>query len=190
MAKAEFAKAIIGELSSAIGTDGGSFNSGTATNAGVAIAKGITNYLLANTQIGVAYNGIIPGTPPVPDICTDNVTITGQCAPLSASSDFNAWVGQIEANIMAGFMVGPGLALVTPMSPTPVFIIPGLTGILNQGILTPIHQGNMDDPQQAIWEAICEKIITWLETMAALPTYPASHITSTGVATKTTVKIQ
>lgn len=108
MSKSAFAKTIINKMKSAIGTDGQSFNSGSASAAMAAVAQGITEYLTQNTKVMVKYTGIIPGTPPTPDPTqADTFKIVGVCAPPSQSNSFDAWLMQIQMNIISGFMLAP-----------------------------------------------------------------------------------
>ena len=67
MSKSAFAQTIISKLKSSIGTSGKDYSAGSVTAAMSAVAAGITEYLVANTTVVVAYVGIIPGVPPAPD---------------------------------------------------------------------------------------------------------------------------
>lgn len=183
MSKEQFASIIIAKLSGSISQDGTGYNSGTASQANIAIADGITEYITSKVKISVAYSGITP--PSTPDICSDLLSVTGKCGPPSGNT-FASWVKSIETQIMSGFYVGPNL--VTPISPTLAFTIPGL--IISQGDLKAAHEGNMNSPQQPVWEVICDGIIKWLENIATIKTFPAKHISSTGVATWTKTIVQ
>lgn len=183
MSKSAFAQTIISKMKSAIGTDGQSFSSGTASAAMAAVAQGVTEYLIQNTKVDIMYNGIIPGTPPTPDpIKRDTFKIIGTCAPPSQSNSFDAWLLQLQTNIIAGFQLAPtGNAGV--MFPTKPFLAPGVT--ITQANLKSAHDVSDKDPQQKIWEIICDGIMQWINSTAmnavpgagARPTGP-----STGVA--------
>lgn len=154
-----FAKTIIRHLKDDIGTDGMEYDNGVETTAMKAVADGITEYLLANTMVTISYIGTIPGTPPTPDpVTVDTFKITGQCAPTGTCSDFNAWLKQIEANIISGFMLAPtgNIGVAFPAKP---WLAPGITTV--RDTLKDIHTSNEDDPQIKVWTEICKDIIAW-----------------------------
>ena len=167
MSKSAFASAIINKMKGAISTDGLSYNSGTASAAMSAVAQAITEYLIANTTVTVAYVGIIPGTPPSPDPVTiDTFKIVGTCAPPGPSNSFDAWLLQLQNNIIAGFQLAPmgNAGVVFPMKP---FLAPGVT--TNQMSLKSAHNVGDTDPQQKIWEIVCDGIIQWINGTAMNP---------------------
>lgn len=180
MPKQSFASLIISQLKGAIGTDGSAYNSGTPSAANSAIAQAVTQYLITNTKITIAYTGTMPTGSP--DICTDNVLVTGSVAPPSGT-DFQSWLKSLESNIVAGIMISSGPGLVTPTGTFPAFI----PGISNPDLYGAIGDYN-NSAQQIAWEAICDSILTWLNSIVTSP-YAATHVTSTGMAspTKTTV---
>lgn len=182
MSKQAFASAIISKMKGAIGTDGQSFSGGTASAAMAAVAQAITEYLIANTQVMVAYVGIIPGTPPTPDpIVSDTFKIVGTCAPPSPANSFDAWMLQLQTNIISGFMLAPtGNAGV--MFPQKPFLSPGVT--VNQAMLKSAHDVQDNNPQQKIWEIICDGIIQWINTSAMNPV-PGAGSRPTGPSTGT-----
>lgn len=164
MSKEAFANTIIQKMNAAIGTSGASYGNSTATSAMNAVAEGITEYLIANTQVTVKYLGIISSTPPSPDpLLIDTFKIVGVCAPPSVSSDFASWLLQIENNIISGFSLAPmgNEGLVFPQKP---FLTQGIT--LTQGALTSAHDVNDSSPQQKIWEIICDSIMQWVNGIA------------------------
>lgn len=182
MSKQAFASAIISKMKSAIGTDGQSFSGGTASAAMAAVAQAITEYLIANTQVMVAYVGIIPGTPPTPDpVVSDTFKIVGTCAPPSPANSFDAWMLQLQTNIISGFMLAPtGNAGV--MFPQKPFLAPGVT--VNQATLKSAHDVQDNNSQQKIWEIICDGIIQWINTSAMNPS-PGAGSRPTGPSTGT-----
>lgn len=159
MSAKAFADTIIGKLSDAIGTEGTSFNEGSASTAMIAVAQGITEYLITNTTVTIAYAGVIT-TPPNPadPVVTDVFTIQGACAPTGPSNSFDDWISKIEANIIAGFQLSPlGAAGVAfPINP---FLNPGIP--ISQEILKNAHNIDDDNPQSKIWEIICQAILDW-----------------------------
>lgn len=191
MSKTTFAQTIIGKLNAAIGRDGSSYTQGSAASAMMAVAQGITEYLIANTTVYVGYAGIIPSVPsPIPDpVVADTFKIIGTCAPTGPSDHFDNWIKQIEANIIAGFQLSPtGTAgLVFPTKP---FLNIGVATM--QGNLKSIHNINDESPQQKVWEVVCGGIMDWINTIAlnsvpgaaSRPTAP-----STGVASITKILI-
>ena len=95
-------------MKASIGTDGLSYSSVSASAAMSAVAQAITEYLIANTKVIVSYVGVIPGAPPTPDpVVTDTFQIVGTCAPPSPSNSFDAWLIQVQTNIVSGFMLAP-----------------------------------------------------------------------------------
>lgn len=190
MSAIDFANTIIGELNSAIGTDGSGYNSSSATSAMAAVASGITKYLIANTKVTIAYAGTLTSVPPAPDpVVTDTFQIVGSCAPPGPASGFDAWILQIQANIIAGFQlapVGQG-GVVFPQVP---FLMPGIT--TSQTTLKANHDVSDTDPQLKIWKVICQGIMDWINSGALNPTPgPASRAAgpSTGMANITSIQI-
>ena len=187
MPASSFADTIIAKLNSAIGRNGENYKSSTPNIANKAIAEGVTEYLLSNTMISIAYSGIIPGTPPIPDPTVSDVEeITGKCAPPSGT-EFDVWVSSLESNIVSGFFIGPGKIGVTSIAPINCFH-PGLS--LTREDIKSVHTGNLDDPQKAVWTKICSQILLWLNS-CNIGGYPAANSStgSTGSASviKTTV---
>ena len=190
MSKSAFASAIINKMKGAISTDGQSFNGGTAASAMAAVAQGITEYLIANTQVVVAYVGVIPGTPPTPDpVVIDTFKIVGVCAPPSPSNSFDAWLLQLQNNIIASFQLAPtgNAGVVFPQKP---FLAPGVT--ITQANLKSAHDVGDSDPQQKIWEIICDGIMQWINTTAMNPapgagSRPTGPSTGTATITKITL---
>ena len=182
MSKSAFAQTIINKLKSAISTDGGSYQTATATSAMAAVAQGITEYLIANTQVQIAYTGIIPGTPPVPDpVVADVFKIVGACAPPSPSDNFGAWIKKIEANIIAGFNLAPmGNACVVFV--TKPFLNVGIKTQI--GDLTSTHDVQDENPQQKVWEVICGDIMDWINSLA-MNTIPGAASRPSGPSTGT-----
>lgn len=183
MSKQAFARTIINKLSGAIGTDGGSFGGDTASVAMNAVAQGITEYLVQNTSVMVKYTGVISGTPPTPDpVQSDTFKIAGSCAPLSPSDSFDAWLIQLQNSIISGFQLAPSgsAGVVFPQKP---FLSPGI--VITQANLQSAHDADDDNPQQKIWEIVCDGIMQWINTSAMNPVpSTATHpvVGSTGVA--------
>lgn len=188
MSKQAFASVIINKMKGAISTDGQSFNDGTAVSAMAAVAQGITEYLIANTQVTVAYVGVIPGTPPTPDpVVIDTFKIVGVCAPSSPSNSFDAWLLQLQNNIIAGFQLAPtgNAGVVFPIKP---FLVPGVT--VSQANLKSAHDVGDSDPQQKIWEIICDGIMQWINGTAMNPaSSAATHPAASSTGTANIVKI-
>lgn len=190
MSKSAFAQTIISKLKAAIGTDGGSYTSGSASSAMVAVANGITEYLVANTTVTITYAGIIPGTPPTPDpTVTDSFHIVGTCAPTGPSNSFDAWIKQIEANIIAGFALAPaGMAgVVFAQKP---FLSPGIA--TTQSLLKANHDVSDESPQQKIWEIVCGGIMDWINGIAmnttpGAATHPPAGSAGTASITKISI---
>lgn len=183
MAASNFANIIIDKLANSIGTNGSYFNYSTPSIANSAIAEGVTEYLLSNTTISVSYAGTTTTTPPSPYVTTDSCGITGACAP-PIGTDFNTWVRSLESNIVAGFFISSGVSVV-PVTPPPAFIS-GL--IIFQSTIRQVHLNNLWNPQLAVWEAICQSILDWLNGIVSLP-YPATTTVPPSAGTSTITKI-
>lgn len=188
MSKSAFAQTIISKLKGAIGTDGGSYSSGSASSAMAAVASGITEYLIANTTVTITYQGIIPGTPPTNDpVTTDSFQITGTCAPTGPSNNFDAWIKQIETNIIAGFALAT-LGKAGVAFPQKPFLSPGIT--TTQSLLKANHDVSDSNPQQKIWEIVCGGIMDWING-PAMNTTPgsATHQSAGSAGTASITKI-
>lgn len=213
MAAADFADLIISKLSDAIGTSGSDYTKDTPEKANKAIAEAVTEYILDNTKITIAYAGTIPGPPSVPDpIIADSCPVDGECSP-PKGTDFSTWIKSLESNIVAGFKIDAGTAGVEPITP-PAAFLPGLVPDLDalkkahtDNIPKPPEEGEGDkgekksdattlneggegdeeeapDPQKPVWTEICKWIIDWLSKTIA-PGYAAqvSESGSKGMAT-------
>lgn len=190
MSASTFADTIISKLSSAIGTDGSSFTSGSASLAMNAVAAGITEYLLANTTVTVSYAGVIPSVPPTPDpLVTDTFSIIGTCAPTGPSDSFDSWISQIESNILSGFQLAPkgNAGLVFATAP---FLTRGIA--TTQAALASAHDINDESPQKKIWELVCGGIMAWINgtAMNVTPGTASNSLSgSTGVAAITKITL-
>lgn len=188
MSKEAFASTIINKMRSAIGTDGQSFSVGTAAASMAAAAQAITEYLLSNTRVSIAYMGIIPSFPPMPDpVVSDVFQVVGVCAPPSPSPSFDAWMMQLQMNIISGFMLSPAGSAGVVFAQKP-FLTPGV--MVNQAMIQSSFDINDKNPQQKIWEIICDGIINWINTTAMNPAPgAAAHplAGSTGVANITKI---
>ena len=188
MSKSAFAQTIIGKMKSAIGTDGQSFSENSATAAMQAVADGITEYLVANTVVSISYKGLIPGTPPVTDpVVSDTFKIIGSCATTGPANSFDDWIKKIEANIIAGFSLAAKGDNGVVFAQTP-FAINGIK--TTQSALKSAHSVDDKNPQQKIWEIICDGIIKWINSTAKnkLPG-SASNPTASSTGTANIVKI-
>ena len=167
MSKSSFAKLIIDKLAAAIGTDGGSFDSGSATKAMSAVASAITEYLISNTTVDIVYTGIIASTPPQPDpVVKDSFKIVGSCKQTVASDSFDIWIKQIESNIINGFQLAPKGTSGVIFAQKP-FLNPGIS--VSQSDLKSIYDISDESPQQKVWEVICDSIIKWIGGVALNP---------------------
>ena len=191
MSKTDFAKTIISKLKGSIGTSGKDYTSGSAQSAMNAIADGITEYLIANTTVYIAYAGIVASAYPYPDpVIADNFKIVGKCAPTGPSDHFDSWIKQIEANIIAGFQLAPAgtAGIVFVKKP---FLNPQI--VIRQSNLKATHDVQDEDPQQKVWEVICGGIMDWINTVAmdTLPgaaSRPTAPSTGTASITKITIR--
>lgn len=180
----DFANTIIKKLKDNIGVDGSKYTSSTPSKANQAIADGITEYILDNTNVQIGYAGTISGTTPDP-IVADVCEVTGKCPPPTGTT-FNEWIKSLESSIISGFNIGTGKAGVTPIMPTPVFVT-GL--VISQNDIKSIHVDNLDDPQKPIWTFIANSIMNWINSSTSGITYSATNTNSGSTGTATIVKI-
>ena len=164
-------------------------------DANIKIADEITDYLKNNTSAMVSYAGTtIPAGAPI--TLVDTFKITGSCAPANATQ-FDAWLMQLITNIQMGFQLQTmGNLGVTMTAPTPCFTPSPSPFIQNQLTLglKSLHESNKDNPAKAVWTAIGNSIIMWLNTISMVPaptaTYPAvpnTPISPSCIITKITV---
>ncbi len=188
MSKTAFAQTIISKLKATIGTDGGSYTSGSALSAMAAVAQGITEYLIANTTVTITYAGIVSATVPYPDpIIADTFKIMGTCAPPSPANSFDSWIKQIETNIIAGFQLAPSGNAGVVFAQKP-FLNVGIKTI--QENLKSIHDVADKNPQLKVWEVVCGGIMDWINSVALNSIAgPASRPTAPSVGTASITKI-
>lgn len=188
MSKTAFAQTIINKLKAAIGTDGGSYTSGSALSAMAAVAQGITEYLIANTTVTIAYAGIVSATVPYPDpIIVDTFKIIGTCAPPSPANSFDSWIKQIETNIIIGFQLAPSGNAGVVFTQKP-FLNIGIKTM--QENLKSVHDVSDKDPQLKVWEVVCGGIMDWINSVALNSIAgPASRPTAPSVGTASITKI-
>lgn len=190
MSKTAFAQTIISKLKATIGTDGGSYTSGSASSAMVAVAQGITEYLMANTTVTIMYSGIVAATVPYPDpIIADTFKIVGTCTPPSPANSFDSWIKQIETNIIAGFQLAPSGSAGVVFAQKP-FLNIGIKTI--QENLKSVHDVSDKDPQLKVWEIVCGGIMDWinsiaLNSIAGPASRPAAPSAGTASITKITI---
>lgn len=175
MSKVDFAKVIISKLDAAIGTD--PENMGTPELLGTAMALGITEYITTRVKIQIAWTGI-SATGPDP-LVTDTVLVLGVCSPIPSAPTFEAWIKGLEANIVSGFFVGPGLGGVLPSGTFNAFL-PGLV-ITAEELGAAVKNHLSTNPQTPFWETLCGKILEWL-MRCTIPGYPGIHGPYTGAA--------
>lgn len=179
--KTDFAQIIIRKLDAVSMKDCGTYSASSPMDVGTAIADGITEYITSKVKVTIAWAATNPTSGAPDPVVTDVVPIVGKCAPIVFSADFDTWVKTIEANVIAGFFFGVGMAGVIPTGTIPAFT-PGL--VIAQSELKSAAEGNEDAPQLPFWEKVCEKIIDWLETCTT-PGYPGVHAAFVGAATWT-----
>lgn len=190
MSKTAFAQTIISKLRAAIGTNGESYTSDSATAAMNAVAQGITEYLIANTTVTISYAGIVASAYPYPDpIVADTFKIIGNCATPNPANDFDSWIKRIESNIIAGFQLAPqgSAGVVFPQKP---FLNTGIRTTQND--LKSIHDVLDEDPQLKVWEVVCGGIMDWINSIALNSTSgsasrPTAPSTGTAAISKITI---
>lgn len=190
MSKSLFASTIIDKLNAAIGRMGNSYSEGTAFSAMDALAQGITEYIIQNTQVVIQYTGVIPAVSPIPDpVVVDTFSVVGKCEPTGPSDSFNDWVRQLETNIINGFQLASSGSAGVVFAQKP-FLNPGILTIRDH--LTSVHDVSDENAQYKVWEVICGDIMDWINTIAmnvtpSAATRPAAPSAGTAVITKITI---
>lgn len=167
MSKVDFANLIVSKLKTAIGSDGGAFSSSTSESAQLAIAEAITEYITANVTIAIAYNGTMISSGTSDAVVYDTMKVTGSCLTTGTPSDYSFWVSSLQQNIASGFTV------LTPGEHGVVTNFMPFSNVVNalkipQEDLKAMHEQSFQNPMQAIWECICEHILNWLNSAAAM----------------------
>lgn len=190
MSATAFASLIISKLASSIGTEGTKYGNDSVTLAQSAIAEAISEYLIANTTVIIQYSGTLTNGSPDP-IVTDTLRIAGACTPTSVPQNFNAWVMELQQSIASSFLVSPpGIINAVTTTFLPFSNIAGTLQI-PQSSLKSIHESNLNNPQLAVWQIICEDILAWANSESGKnPTIigvPATRAVSSGTATLTSI---
>lgn len=178
MPASAMADKIISSLSGALGSDGSKFTASKKSDGEKAIAKAITDYIKSNTKINVSYVGLLPSGTPDP-VVADVCEVDGKIEPIvmGSGSTFDDWIKKVKEGITKGFTIKQGIAGVSPLSPTKAFERGTIS--LTQGAIKSVHEGNMKNPQKAVWTKICEGILMWLNTSGPLQTpIPAQNTKS------------
>lgn len=184
MSKTSFANMILSKLQSAIGNDGSKYTNTTSALTQIAIAEAITQYLKENTIVTISYNGVLTsGGADV--IASDTMKIAGSCTPIPTPSNFNAWVAALQSSISSAFLVSPPSTqgVVTTFQP-----FSSITGALqiSQSDLKAAHNSNPKAPALPVWEVICDKIISWLNSsLGKNPTAVGIAATRAGISSGT-----
>ncbi len=164
MGKESFANLIVSELRTSIGNNGLSYSANTPSLAQTAIAKAITEYLIANTIITISYNGImLSGGADI--ITSDNMKIEGECKLTNTPSQFDSWISSLQSAISSAFTVqSPSVqGVITTFKP--FSNMPGALQI-SQSALKMAHIGNAKDPTLSVWSELCSGILDWLNSEA------------------------
>lgn len=183
MGKAMFASVVVGKLREAIGTDGAKYESDTPVKAQEAIAEAITEYLVANTTVEIAYNGTLNTGTGADPITVDSMKVSGKCEGIGKPSDYETWVKKMQEMIAKTFVVvSPGVGgIVTTFKP-----FNATEGALKieQNKLREAYQSATSNYAQAVWEVICGEILDWLNSdMGKNPTAKGVAATRTGIST-------
>ena len=183
MSNETFANLVVTKLKSTIGTDGTKYSAMTATEAQNAIAEAITQYLVANTRINIAYNGTFDNGSGADIIEADSMQIEGACGNISKPSSYSSWVSNLQSAIASSFIVrSPSangvLTTFKPFNPT----ADSLT--IPQSKLAAACTGNSTNSTLAVWGVICGSIIDWINTgKGKNPTIATVPATRNGAST-------
>lgn len=160
-------------MKSAIGNDGKAFSASTPALASQAIASAITEYLVANVKVNVSYKGamIVSGAPD--PIIADVFKIAGAIPTIASGGSFEAFVSNMQIAIASAFIVVPPgeKGVVTALAP---FALIDDSLNISQDSLKNAHRSNYDNPQQAVWERVCEGVMNWIN--GATFTNPAAIV--------------
>jgi len=145
----------------------------------------LTGYILANTQLIGVYNGVIPGTPPIPEVnIPDTWNVVGSISPvITSDAGPNVWLTQLDTNIKIGILTGMG-TYCQPTSPVPAFPMTSTT--LQQSEIAA-YGNETSMVATDIWELVLSRIFTAIK-MGFIPTVPSmSNAGGVGVFTITSV---
>jgi hypothetical protein len=162
-----------------------SYGPDTPTIISTMVAQKLTSYIIANTSLIGVYNGVIPGTPPIPEVSIpDTWSVVGNIAPaVTSSAGPNVWLMQLDNNIRIGILTASG-AYCNPMSPVPAF--PAISTMLQQSEIAA-YGNKSSSVATDIWELVLTRIFTAIK-MGFIPTVPAmSNVGGAGVFTITSV---
>ena len=183
MSKEAFASLVVTKLKSAVGTDGTKYSEETAMEAQKAIAEAITQYLVANTRINIAYNGVFDNGSGADVVEADSMQLEGACSSTGRPSDYASWISNLQSVIASSFSVcSPSasgvLTAFKPFNPS--------TGSLTipQSKLAAACTNNSANPALAVWGIICGSIIDWINTgKGKNPTIATIPATRNGAST-------
>ena len=183
MGKEMFASVVVGKQREAIGADGAKYASNTPVKAQEAIAEAITEYLVANTTVEIAYNGTLNTGTGADPITVDSMKVSGKCEGMGKPSDYETWVKKVQEMIAKSFViVSPGVGgIVTTFKPFNATV--GALKI-RQDKLRAAYKSTTSDYAQAVWEVVCGEILDWLNSdKGKNPTAKGVAATRTGIST-------
>lgn len=188
MAKTEFANTIIQKLAETVGKDGSQVTAETALACQSAIAAALTEYIVANTTVTIAYTGVTPSGSPDP-LVVDTMKVTGVFAPLGVAADLTSWGAVIPAGltIFAAPISTNGItAPIMPFNPAGVLV-------LDRDRVKSATDG-ASDIQLAVWEEICQQIMDYINSPSTInpmmKAIPGAHATiSSGTVSLTQISI-
>jgi hypothetical protein len=157
----------------------------TPTIISTMVAQKLTSYIIANTSLIGVYNGVIPATPPIPEVAIpDNWSVVGSISPaITSSAGLTVWLNQLDNNIRIGILTAGG-GYCRPVSPVPAF--PLVSTILQQSEIAA-YGNETSSVATDIWELVLTRIFTAIKT-GFVPTIPAmSNAGGTGIFTITSV---
>jgi len=167
------------------------YNSSTPFQVGTIFNTTLSKFIRDNVTILGSYSGMIPGSPPVPEVIPlDEVSITGELPP-STTGDFSAWIMDIETKLKTTMMVGSGIT--SPLGTIPVF--PTLNIMITQDMVGSAYMSTVNEygvvinnsPQFECMRVISNSILDALR-VGYVPSYSASLL-GTGIFTITSIKI-
>lgn len=167
------------------------YSAGTPLQAGTLLNTTLAKFIRENVTLLGAYSGVIPGTPPVPEVLpADEVSIIGELPP-SITGDFNTWIKDIETKLKTLMFVGTGAT--SPIGSIMAF--PTTTILLTQKMVGDAYLSTVDEygrvvssnPQFECMKTIAKAILDAIK-IGFIPTYPATLV-GTGVFTVASVKI-
>lgn len=179
MSVSSFKTALMNAILSSIGKDGSKYNKNTAGTASYILINTIYSYIQSNMTVTVSYSGTLSNGSTDPRI-TDVFNVISNNASMPSVTSFSEWVTAIQNAIASSIHLSQysNLGQLSPSSDLYPILNSGLSTFLREDQIKEVHLNNFKDPQDAVWNYICEGLFSWITSSVA-------RLTSLAVATGT-----